>query len=240
MKETVMKKIFAVVVGLMMLLMLSGVSLSAEPAEPAAAPAKHKPAKVAKVKKEQHLKKSQLTKGFDVSVNGGVSFLTDSDVSGAKSATVEFDKGYAFNVAAGYRLGGKFHPIRVEAELGYQKNDVDKCDANCKNISGDMKAYTFLMNGYYDFVHGHKLVPYLTAGIGVAKVDAKVNNFAHVDDTGLAYQVGVGLAYHLSDNWHLDLRYRYLAVADLDGYRITSMNPEFASHNILLGLRYRF
>ena len=231
-----MKNFFAIVVSLMMMLMLSGVALSAEPAAPA--PAKQKPAKVAKVEKgKHHLKFAQLTAGKYVSVQGGLAFLNDSDVSGLKSGTVGFDDGYAYGVAVGKRFGGKFLPVRAEIELGYQKNDVDESK---KVPSGDMKAYSLLVNGYYDFVRGKRIVPYITAGIGVAKVDAKVNNFAHVDDIGLAYQVGVGLAYHINDNWHIDLKYRYLAVAELNGIEIDRTNPEFATNNIMLGLRYRF
>jgi opacity protein-like surface antigen len=241
MKERIMKKIFTVVISLMMLLMFSGVALSAEPAAPAA-PEKQKPAKVAKVdkaKKKQHLKKSELTSGKYVSVQGGLPFLTDSDVSADNHlGDVETNRGYAFGVAFGKRLGGKYHPIRVEAELGYQKNEID--EVNNRDRSGDIKAYSLLLNGYYDFVKGKKIVPYITAGIGVAKVDADVNDFAHVDDIGLAYQVGAGVAYHINDNWHIDLKYRFMSVVDVNGFGIDNLNPEFASHNVFVGLRYRF
>jgi opacity protein-like surface antigen len=240
MKETIMKKIFAVVVGLMMLLMLSGVALSAEPAAPAkVAPEKQKPAKVEKAKKTQHLKKSELTKGFDVSIQGGVPFLMDGDVSeNNKRGTVETDFGYAFGVAAGKRIAAFDKRVRVEGEIGYQKNEVDDC--NGKDRTGDIKAYSFLVNGYFDFVKGKKIVPFLTAGIGVAKVDADVNDFAHVDDIGLAYQVGAGIAYHINDNWHIDLKYRFFSVVDVNGIGLDNLNPEFTSNNVFLGLRYRF
>jgi OOP family OmpA-OmpF porin len=237
MKETVMKNFFAVVVSF---LMLSGVALSAGPAAPApAAPEKQKPAKEAKVKK-QHLKKSELTKGVYVSVKGGLALRQDSDVNDVEVAV---DDGFAYTAAIGKRIGAFDKRVRVEGEIGYQKTDIDGIDSG-KKVSGDMKAYTFLVNGYFDFVHGKKLVPYLTAGIGLAKVDADVDSnkggIAHVDDTGLAYQVGVGIAYHINDNWHIDLKYRYLGVTSLNGIEIDGMNPEFKTNNIFLGLRYRF
>jgi opacity protein-like surface antigen len=241
MKEKIMKKIFTVVVGLMMLLMFSGVSLSAEPAAPVkAAPEKQKPAKVAKVEKgKHHLKKSELTKGYYVSVQGGLALLSDGDVLGVKKGgKAGFEEESAFGVAVGKRLNAFNKQVRVEGEIGYQENDVDKLDGGKK--SGDIKAYTFLVNGYYDFVKGKKIVPYITAGVGVAKVDARVTNFAHVDDIGLAYQVGVGATYHINDNWHIDLKYRYLAVTELNGIEMDKLNPEFATNNIFLGLRYRF
>jgi OmpA-OmpF porin, OOP family len=226
MKETVMKKVISVVVSLMMVLMLSGVALSAQPAKA----------------KTQHLKQSELTSGFYVAAQGGLAFLTDSDVSGSKSASIGFDPGYALGVAVGKRIDKT--GFRVEGEIGYQENEVDSKSGGgcCKHYctTGEMKAYSFLVNGYYDIVHGKKFVPYITAGIGAAKVDADVNHIAHVDDIGLAYQVGVGLAYHISDNWHIDMKYRYFGVADVDGFGLDNTNPGFATNNVFLGLRYRF
>jgi opacity protein-like surface antigen len=222
MKEMVMKKIFAVIVSLMMLLMLSGVSLAET-----AAPAKAKAKKV-------HLKKSEYTNGPHITVQGGLTFLTDSDVSADDTLTaVETDPGAALSVAAGYR----FDHVRVEAELGYQKNCVDDTSGR-RELTGDIKAYSLLVNGYYDFIKGKKIVPFLTAGIGVAKVDADVNNFAHVDDTDFAYQIGAGFYYTITDNWHIELKYRYFdTFTDLGG---ANTNPEFTTNNVLVGLRYRF
>ena len=229
MKEMVMKKIFSVVVGMLMLLMFSGVALCSD-----AAPAtKQKTAKVAKASKAPKATKStlaSLVKAPYVSVQGGLAFLKDSDVSGLKKGSVGFDDDYAFGVA----VGKKFGKVRAEAEIGYQENDVDKPK------SGDMKAYTFLVNGYYDFINRTKFTPYVTAGIGVAKVDARINKFAHVDNTGLAYQAGVGVAYSINSKLTVDLKYRYLAVADLSGIELDTSNPEFATNNVFLGLRYNF
>jgi opacity protein-like surface antigen len=129
--------------------------------------------------------------------------------------------------------------VRVEGEIGYQKNEVDDC-SKCQDLTGDIKAYSFLVNGYFDLVRGKKIVPYITAGIGAAKVDADVNHFAHVDDIGLAYQVGAGIAYHISDNWHIDLKYRFMSVVEVDGFGLENLNPEFTSNNIFVGVRYRF
>jgi len=234
MKEMVMKKILLIVVSLFTLLMFTGVALCAG----AAAPVEKKaPAKVSTAKK-QHLKKDELTKGVYVSVLGGAAFLTDSDViDGNNLKGVDTDFGYAVAVAAGKRIGLLDKRVRVECELGYQKNNVDDQNAR-RELTGDIKAYTLLVNGYFDFVKGKKIVPYLTAGVGVAKVDADINNFTHEDDTAGAYQVGAGLAYHITDNWHIDLKYRYIdTFKDLGG---ENSNPEFTSNNVFLGVRYRF
>lgn len=231
-----MKKFLLVLVSLCTLLMFTGVALSAG----AAAPVEKKkaPAKVTTAKK-QHLKKDELTKGVYVSALGGVAFLTDSDMKDDRRDTVDTDPGYAFALAVGKRIGALDKRVRVEGEIGYQKNEVDSRTRR-DDATGDIKAYSFLVNGYFDLVKGKKIVPYLTAGIGAAKVDADVNRFAHVDDIGLAYQVGAGIAYHISDNWHIDLKYRFFSVVEVDGFGLENLNPEFTSNNVFVGIRYRF
>lgn len=223
-----MKKIFSVIVCLLTLLMFTGVAICSDEA----AVEKKKAGQTKKV----HLKKLEYTNGPHVTVQGGLTFLTDSDVyNDRRGEIVDTDLGYAFSVAAGYR----FNAIRVEGEIGYQKNCVDEND-NLRRAerSGDIKAYSFMVNGYYDFVRGKKIVPFITAGIGVAKVDADVNNFAHVDETAAAYQVGAGIYYTITDNWHIELKYRYFDT--VDNLDFGNTNPEFTSHNVLLGVRYRF
>lgn len=226
MKETVMKKIFTVIVSMMMVLMFTSVALCGE------GPAK----------KKQHLKKVELTEGVYVAVNGGVAFLEDGDAGLAKDA--DYWDGYAVTVAVGKRIGAMDKRVRIEGELGYQKNEVDDCaTSRCRNASGDLQAYSFLVNGYFDLVKGKKIVPYLTAGVGVARVDAEIDlgrRSVEVEDLGLAYQVGAGIAYHISDNWHIDLKYRYMGTGEINDYKLYNTEPEFETQNVFLGLRYRF
>ncbi|HPC08909.1 MAG TPA: outer membrane beta-barrel protein [Smithella sp.] len=215
-----MKKILSVIVGFMMLMMIPGISIGSDAS----------PAKKAKAAK---FKAAAVNKPY-VSVQGGVAFLTDSDVdAGIRSTAMDFDPGYALGVAAGYKMG----KYRVEGEIGYQKNEVDKALSG-RRTSGDMKAYSFLVNGYYDIATKTRFTPYLTAGIGVAKVDGDFNRIAHVDDTAFAYQVGAGVAYAVNRALAVDLKYRYMDTVDDFGFGNT--NPEFSTHNVFLGLRYCF
>ncbi|MEN6487399.1 MAG: outer membrane beta-barrel protein [Smithella sp.] len=205
-----MKKTFAGVVGLFMLLMLPVVSFSAAP-------------------------------GPYITGNMGMSFLTDSDMSDPYgTVTLEFDPGFATSFAGGYNFG----MFRVEGEIGYQINDIDKVSAGgySANASGDVTALSLMANGYFDFVNKTPFTPYITAGIGMARLD--VNDFAirrvwigDSDDTVFAYQFGAGIAYAINKNFSIDLRYRYFATSDPD---FDGVDSEFASHNVYLGLRYSF
>lgn len=171
----------------------------------------------------------------------GMSFMTDSDW-GDDSDTVEirFDSGLAANIAVGYNLGMG----RVEAELGYQKNDIDELHGYAATVKaeGDVSCVSFLVNGYFDFVNASPITPYVSVGIGGARVD--VNNFKSLgynvagnNETVFAFQVGAGVAYAINKNLTIDLKYRYFGTEDV---RIEGYEAEIASHNVYLGLRYNF
>lgn len=210
-----MKKAFSVAVGLFMLLMLPVVSFSAAP-------------------------------GPYVSGQFGMAFLTNSDISVPPvTGTIESDPGFATGFAGGYNFG----MFRMEGEIGYQVNDIDKTSLCVGGIcvsglssSGDVKALSFLVNGYFDFVNKTAFTPYITAGIGAARLE--VNDFEVLgirmgdsNDTVFAYQVGAGIAYTVNKNFTIDLKYRYFATADP---KFDDIEAEFASHNVYLGLRVNF
>ena len=176
-----------------------------------------------------------------VSGNLGIGFPMDSDLSDSSgSLTVESDPGFALGVAAGYNFG----MFRLEGEIGYQKNDLDKVSVGPVSVSasGDVTNTYFLGNGYFDFINSSPFTPYVSAGIGFAKL--KVNDFAVLgtrigdsDDTVFAYQAGAGVGYAINKNFTIDLKYRYFAT---ENPNFDGLDGEYASHNIYLGLRYNF
>lgn len=165
-----------------------------------------------------------------MSVNMGMGFLEDSDLSGSKTGTLEYDPGFAATLAGGYNFG----MFRAEGEFGYQMNDVDTYSGGSGN--GDVAAYSFLVNGYVDFVNKTAFTPYLTIGLGMAQVEC--NDFLNdADDTVFAYQVGAGVGYAITEKITVDLKYRYFGTDDPE---FDGVESEFASHNVYLGLRYNF
>lgn len=177
------------------------------------------------------------------------STLTDSTAPGV-SLDIEYDADLALDLAVGYRVG----PTRLEGEIGYQKNDFDDVlvsvaglgSASLKSagvpFSGDVKATSFLLNGYYDFQNASAFTPYLTAGLGVAGIKANFTlpsaGYAGSDsDTVFAYQFGAGFEYAINQMVSLDARYRYFATSDPS---FDTLEGEFASHNLMLGARFKF
>lgn len=177
----------------------------------------------------------------------GVAFLSDSDFTepGYYTETLDFDPGFATTFAGGVNFG----MFRVEGEIGYQTNEIDRVRGGgySYNANADLYCLSFLANGYIDFVNKSPFTPYISAGIGIANVGVKSDYYYdhhndlyyyyEDDDTVFAYQVGAGVAYSINKNMILDLKYRFFATEDpnLYGYK-----AEFKSHNIYFGFRYTF
>ena len=167
--------------------------------------------------------------------------LTDSTVPGV-TVNTEFDTGPALGAALGY----DFNKFRVEGEISYQKNDVSQIGSQgvLLNNTGKVTAFSFLINGYYDFINKSAFTPYISAGLGFAQVE--FNNLdisglgfsgSNDEDTVFAYQVGIGLGYAVTEKITIDVRYRYIGTEDSE-YDTTK--AEFASNNLLFGVRVSF
>jgi outer membrane immunogenic protein len=173
------------------------------------------------------------------SVHGGIATLNDADAK-TEVGVLEFDTdpGLALTAALGYDFGGN---VRLEAEGGYQQNDIDKI--NLKGMggvkgSGEITSTSGLLNGYYDFTNISAVTPFVSAGFGFMK--AKVEDAAlhsNADGTSMAYQVGAGLSYALNYNLALDVKYRYLAAIDLE---LEDTEFDYSSHNVYGGIRASF
>lgn len=181
------------------------------------------------------------------SVQAGATWLEDADNT-AFGDTVEssYDMGFNVGAAGGYDFG----PARVEGEVAYRQNDVDKLRVpgfGTASGDGDVSALSLMANGFWDIETGSSVTPYLGAGIGVAQVSmndvgAAGERLADDDDTVFAYQLAAGAAFELAPALALDLGYRFFATSDpefkdVDGVKFDS---EYMSHNLSLGVRFQF
>jgi len=97
-----------------------------------------------------------------------------------------------------------------------------------------------LLNGYIDFENGTAFTPFVTAGLGFARIDGEITVDGVTDDeddTVLAFQLGVGAGYAVSDTVTLDCKYRYLYT---DDFEFEDVALGMASHNITVGIRVAF
>jgi opacity protein-like surface antigen len=184
--------------------------------------------------------------GLYVSGNTGFGMASDSDLTDSTvpgiTVNTEFDTGLAFGAALGY----DFNRFRVEGEISYQKNDIDKISAQGVSLvpTGDAKALSFLINGYYDFINHSAFTPYISAGLGLAQVEFNDLDIYKVgfsgssdEDTVFAYQIGIGVGYAITEKVTIDVKYRYFGTEDSE---YDSTEGEFASNNLLFGVRVNF
>jgi opacity protein-like surface antigen len=200
--------------------------------------------------------------------------------SGNNSSNLDLGSGVNALGAIGCDYGNYRIEAEIGYQQNKLKSGVDYVDGVTQyhplegsryDMRGDVSALSLMGNGYYDFDLGGGLDFYATAGVGVAQVSFKDVNFAHNYDathnvlynnpnpgyndheTTIAYQIGAGLAFPLTQHVKLDLRYRYFATTDFtysnnsfdsssssNTPAASGINNNIVSHSGLLGLRVDF
>lgn len=182
-------------------------------------------------------------------------------------------------VAVGYDFYPA-HQVPIRAELEYALRNDSKTSwdmesmfntfpliklASKGNWSATMKSkwnlQTLFMNAYYDFHNDTAFTPYVGAGIGLGFIysaysfDARGNtNTYHKSwtdyQTVLAWNVGVGCNYAITDNLSVDLAYRFVGLDYFESSKTISssiigtqkiglgMAPH--ANEFSLGFRYTF
>jgi opacity protein-like surface antigen len=201
-----------------------------------------------------------------VSLFGGVSWLDDVKTDyefngyvGNYHADIDTEVGFIVGGAVGTHLTDD---LRVELEVAYSENDVDKIhyeapvDANSDDFDGhgQFGILTFMANLWFDVPLSEDLKPYIGGGAGIAVVDGDVgySDFPDSDPifddskVAFAFQVGAGLRWQAWENITLDVGYR---LRGIDGPRFDSETTAFQgttdydadwmwSHNLIAGISF--
>ena len=157
------------------------------------------------------------------------------------------DPGYAVLGQVGYGFGR----IRLEGELGWRDNSLDKLTTStARSASGDISALSAMVNAYYDFATGTPITPYIGAGVGGVDVASHKIGYAGTlitsdNDFVFGYQGIAGLSYAVSDTLSLKVDYRYLrtqkASLALDSaYGTGNGSGVYAAHTFLIGFTKSF
>lgn len=191
---------------------------------------------------------SRYTLGPYVSLGAGANLTRDAKTTGGGVNTkYEFDVGPAVVGALGYGLGdfGLGNGFRVEGEVNYRSNDIDK--ANTGAATGRYNSWGFMVNGLYDIMLGWPVTPFVGAGVGVADVSWRGSvppgTTASVGRTEplFAYQGIAGLSYAITDQLKADVSYRYFATLDPDvNTAAGKVSTDYRNNTLLLSLRWEF
>jgi opacity protein-like surface antigen len=199
----------------------------------------------------------RLSTGYSIMSDSDISAsATDPGVTASLDGEASFDGGVLISGALGYM----FDNYRIEVEIAHNKNDLDTVSAgnvivngavqagtafSDSTVNGDISSTSFLVNGYYDFDTGSKsITPYLTAGLGMMKVDLKTSGSSE-DDTVFAYQIGVGVGFPVGESVTIDCGYRYTGAADAEYSEIVNnmqgtSEASVAGHSFMIGVRIPF
>lgn len=190
-------------------------------------------------------------------LQGAATFLHNADNSGSGvNITSQYKTGYHVAGVVGWNTGQDW---RIEAEIGYRRNSLDKLTiANDGGLGpqliglsaaahGHVSATDVMGNIWYDFDMGNGWKPYLGGGIGWGYIklnNLNVNNTPMADDSTnvFAYQVGGGIGYALAPQTTVSVDYRFFGTSTptlhlVDG---TSFDSQYRTNNVGLSLRYRF
>ncbi|MEQ8443749.1 MAG: outer membrane beta-barrel protein [Alphaproteobacteria bacterium] len=159
----------------------------------------------------------------------------------SQTRTIEFDSGFGLDGRVGYDAGA----VRVELELGFRGIDVDSVSPG-SNASGDLNAYTAMLNGAYDLELESDFTPYIGIGIGALIVEGDVAYTSSSDGTTTedknfygaapAAQIGIGTAYAISESVDLIGGYDLLGAQSDDG----NEDNVILMHSVTFGLNVNF
>lgn len=219
--------------------------------------------------------------GFYVTSKAGASVVSLSDQRFAEGEGEWVDKYKGGNdhdtvfsggIAAGYDFYPQFSiPVRTELEFyargkADSKYNVDKDSWSGGYLRDDLKnevsVNTLMLNAYYDFRNNSVFTPWVSAGIGYARIHQKATgistwdygygysgreSLSHSDSAdNFAWSLGAGVRYDITPDIALDLSYRYLDAGDTsvsykdewgDKYK---SEVDVKSHDIILGVTYNF
>ncbi len=184
-----------------------------------------------------------VNRGLYIGAGIGPNWTRDSDITGTGiNVDADFGTGWAGALTLGHAYG---NGLRGEIELGRRSNDLDSLSGAASG-TGDVTAWSGMLNLLYDFKTGTPFTPYLGAGIGAARVslDARPIGASRIDDsdTAFAYQGIAGVGYRLNAATQAFLDYRYFAASDL-GFSTAAgaaVDADYANHTLMVGVRYHF
>jgi len=188
------------------------------------------------------------------------STFTQTDVGGTFiTNAVSSDIDNSWLAGAGFGCGTGPRGIRAEVMFDWRaERDVTGVLAAPLggSLSTSVQSSTIMFNAYYDFGHWGSFVPYLGAGVGLARNELDGVSFStspniQAGDTNwsLAWSGMAGAGFQLSERVILDLGYRFIdmgkaqsGTADSSGF---TNNPpvrvdDLTAHEFKVGLRFHF
>ena len=179
--------------------------------------------------------------GWYAGVFGGYTYLPNN-INTARLSLLRSNATFSPGYNAGGSIGFKSNPMRYEGELSFLNANLKKFTINNvqqTGVNGYNDAFLGLAKVYYDFPNLlNAIQPFVGAGVGYGWVEAKLNSTNNQytgSNSVVAYQATAGLTYNFSENYALNLSYRYVVTA-----HVNNLGSIFQAQLANLGLVYRF
>jgi outer membrane protein OmpA-like peptidoglycan-associated protein len=171
--------------------------------------------------------------GFYISAEGGVNWMFNTTINTPNFGgivNVYPNTGWLAGGSIGYDLVGP----RFELEGVYRSNNGTLQGAFNGVTAGFNNQQTAIMaNGFYDFLAGGPIVPYIGAGLGVAFVNASALG-GYTSSTNFAYQGMIGVGWNIDPMFRLNLEGRYYGTTSPTVNNPFSGGVTFNNNNISL------
>ncbi len=182
------------------------------------------------------------------------------------------DSAFGGSLALGFDFAPQFTvPVRTELEYAvFSRVEAQGRHRYSPQAYADNKQtyeiQTLFLNAYWDIDTGTPFTPYVGVGAGIGFIGTKwkggyADNAKNYTNSGsssrrtvsnFAWNVGVGVGYDITENWTVDLGYRFVGLGsvktasstftDMDGNLIKehAKTSELNQHQFALGFRYTF
>lgn len=142
-------------------------------------------------------------------------------------------------------------PIRMELEYATRTTLKSEWNASLGGrvgVKSSWQVQTFQVNGYWDIETGTALTPYIGAGIGASYIDQSMTSgpgwarhSTQDSNWGLAWNVGAGVAYAITDNLALDLQYRFAGFGESEvKHGGSNVSNYMTANEFMAGMRISF
>jgi opacity protein-like surface antigen len=199
--------------------------------------------------------------------------FTDYDYGTGWSPGSKTDTTFGGGISVGYNFDPQFSiPVRLELDYTARTRGEVKSngvyDDSAASGEGPFDAakqdsislQTLMLNAWVDIPTGTAFTPYLGGGVGFGFVNYK-SKMSFVDtqgtvepgfesgstnETNFTWSLGGGAAYDFTENWTVDLGYRYIDAGKVsvsfkdDEGTWGRSKSNVQAHDIMLGIRYTF
>jgi opacity protein-like surface antigen len=150
-----------------------------------------------------------------------------------------------FGAFLGYKISEQF---RADVSLSHRGYNFDRsfevvngANKEKANVKQKMNSLALMLNGYYDFSDIQGFTPYVTAGIGLSRNNAKdyaaelkageellfAQGAKGKNSTSFAWSIGAGVTKKVAANVSISLGYNFIDLGKMSTENIIHVSPAF-------------